>query len=157
MRHNSFSDQLSARSYRLAIVIARFNRVITDGLLQGATKALLDHDATKKSFDVYWVPGSFEIPLAAQTAARTKRYDAIICLGAVIRGETAHFDYVCAAVQQGVLRVGLDERLPVTFGIITVDNLKQAQSRSGDNEANSGRAAALAALETLKTLKEIKQ
>ncbi len=157
MRQNTFSDQLSAKGLRFAIVVARFNRDITDGLLDGATKALVDHGASTKKIDVFWVPGSFEIPLAAQTAARTKRYHAIICLGAVIRGETPHFDYVCAAAQQGVLRVGLDEKMPVTFGVITTNNLKQAQSRSGDNDANSGRAATLAALEMLNTMKEIKK
>ncbi len=157
MRHNVFSKELSAKGFRFAIVVARFNREITDGLLHGATKALMDHGTPAKKIDVFWVPGSFEIPLVAQTTARTKRYDAIICLGAVIRGETPHFDYVCAAAQQGVLRVTLDEKLPVTFGVITTNNLKQAQSRSADNEANSGRGAALAALEMLKTLHQIRK
>lgn len=157
MRHNIFSEKLNAKGLRFAIVVARFNREITDGLLQGAIKALTDHGALQKSIQTFWVPGSFEIPLAAQTVARTKRYDAVICLGAVIRGETPHFEYVCAAAQQGVLRVSLDEKMPITFGVITTNNLKQAQSRSGDNDGNSGRAAALSALEMLKTLKEIKQ
>lgn len=157
MRHNIFSAELTGKGFRFVIVVARFNRAITDGLLDGATKALVDHGASSKKIDVFWVPGSFEIPLAAQKAARTKRYDAVICLGAVIRGETPHFDYVCAAAQQGVLRVGLDEKIPVTFGVITTNDLKQAQSRSGDNEANSGRAAALAAIEMLHTMKNIKK
>ncbi|MBI5135324.1 6,7-dimethyl-8-ribityllumazine synthase [Candidatus Uhrbacteria bacterium] len=156
MRHNVFSEQLSAKGFRFAIVVARFNREITDGLLRGATEALMDHGASVNKIDTFWVPGSFEIPLAAQTAARTKRYHAIICLGAVIRGETPHFDYVCAAAQQGVLRVALDARLPVTFGVITTNNLKQAQARSGDNEANSGRGAVLVALEMVSTLGEIR-
>ena len=143
----SYEGQLIARQYRFGIVVSRFNEFISTRLLAGALDALKRHDAPEDNIEIIWVPGCFEIPLAAQKAARSGRYDAVICLGAVIRGETPHFEYVASEVAKGVARVGLDAGLPVIFGVITSDNLEQAIERAGTKAGNKGWQAALGAIE----------
>ncbi len=143
----TYEGQLIARQYRFGIVVSRFNEFISTRLLAGALDALKRHDALEENIEIIWVPGSFEIPLAAQQAARSGRYDAVICLGAVIRGATPHFEYVAAEVAKGVARAGLDAALPVVFGVITSDNLEQAIERAGTKAGNKGWQAAVSAIE----------
>ena len=140
---------------RIAVIAARWNAEITDGLLAGAARALGRHDITGNAVEVYRVPGAFELPLAAQQAARTGRFDAIITLGCVIRGDTPHFDYVCAETTRGIGEVGLKENLPVAFGLLTTDNLQQSLDRSADNDENKGVEAALTVLEMLSVFKQM--
>ncbi len=142
-----FEGKLIAREYRFAIVVSRFNEFISSHLLDGALDCLKRHEAKEDAVDIIWVPGSFEIPLAAKKAARSERYDAVICLGAVIRGSTPHFDYVASEVAKGVANVSLETGLPVIFGIITSDNLEQAIERAGSKSGNKGWQAAASAIE----------
>ena len=141
---------------RIAVIAARWNEEITDGLLDGAMRALGRHGISDQSLEVYRVPGAFELPLASQRAAKTGRFDAVIALGCVIRGDTPHFDYVCSETTRGVGEVALSENLPVAFGLLTTDTLQQAQERSGDNEENKGEEAALTILEMLSVFKQMK-
>jgi len=143
----SYEGQLVARSYSFAIVVSRFNDFISHRLLGGALDALKRHEALEENFDLIWVPGAFEIPLMALKAARSGRYDAIICLGAVIRGSTPHFEYVAAEVSKGIAKVSLDTGLPVIFGVITADTLEQAIERAGTKAGNKGWDAAVSAIE----------
>jgi 6,7-dimethyl-8-ribityllumazine synthase len=140
---------------RIAVIAARWNAEVTDGLLAGAVRALGRHKIDGNAVEVYRVPGAFELPLAAQQAARTGRFDAIITLGCVIRGDTPHFDYVCSETTRGIGEVGLNEALPVAFGLLTTDNLQQALERSGDNEENKGEEATLTVLEMLSVFKQM--
>lgn len=140
---------------RIAVISARWNADVTDGLLAGAVRALGRHKIDGNAVEVYRVPGAFELPLAAQQAARTGRFDAIITLGCVIRGDTPHFDYVCSETTRGIGEVSLKEALPVAFGLLTTDNLQQALERSGDNEENKGEEAALTVLEMLSVFKQM--
>ena len=139
--------QLIAKGKRFGIVVSRFNDFITEKLLGGALDALTRTGAKENDIQIIKVPGAFEIPLAAKKAARTGRYDAVICLGAVIRGATPHFDYVCAEVSKGVAQVGLDFELPVIFGVLTTDTVEQAIDRAGTKSGNKGWHAAMAAVE----------
>ena len=139
--------QLIAKGKRFGIVVSRFNDFITEKLLGGALDALMRTGAKENDIQIIKVPGAFEIPLAAKKAARTGRYDAVICLGAVIRGATPHFDYVCAEVSKGVAQVGLDCDLPVIFGVLTTDTVEQAIDRAGTKSGNKGWHAAMAAVE----------
>ena len=134
---------------RIAVITARWNSDITEGLRKGALRALERHQIETGSVEDFAVPGAFELPLAAQRAARTGRFDAIIALGCVIRGDTPHFDYVCAETTRGIGEVGLRENIPVAFGLLTTDNLQQAVDRAGDNRENKGEEAALTVLEML--------
>lgn len=143
----TFEGKLIARDYRFAIIVSRFNEFISGHLLSGALDCLKRHEAKEEEIDIIWVPGSFEIPLAAMKAAQSKRYDAVICLGAVIRGSTPHFDYVAAEVAKGVASVGLDSGIPVIFGVITSDTLEQAIERAGSKAGNKGWQAAASAIE----------
>ncbi len=143
----TFEGKLIARDYRFAIVVSRFNEFISGHLLSGALDCLKRHEAAEDSIDIIWVPGSFEIPLAALKVAKTGRYDAVICLGAVIRGSTPHFDYVAAEVAKGTAAVGLDTGIPVIFGVITSDTLEQAIERAGSKAGNKGWQAAASAIE----------
>ena len=136
-------------------MVARFNPEITDGLLAGAQQALINAGAGEGSMNVYYVPGSFELPLLAQKLAETQQFDAIICLGAVIKGETPHFDFVAAGAQQGIMEVSLKFGIPVLFGVITALTMEQAIARSTDSSTNRGRESALGALEMLTALKEL--
>ena len=134
---------------RIAVIAARWNAEITDGLLAGAVRALARHNISGDAVEEYRVPGAFELPIAAQRAARTGRFDAIITLGCVIRGDTPHFDYVCAETTRGIGEVSLKQDIPVAFGLLTTDNLQQAMDRAGDNNENKGEEAALTVLEML--------
>jgi len=140
---------------KFGLVVSRFNEFITQKLLDGAQDALLRHGVAQADIDVAWVPGSFEIPLAAKKLAQTKRYDAVICLGAVIRGGTPHFDYISAEVTKGIAMVGLEVGLPVIYGVITADSLEQAIGRAGTKEGNQGFKAAVSAIEMANLVKGI--
>lgn len=142
-----YEGKLIARDYKFAIIVSRFNEFISGHLLDGALDCLKRHEANEDGIEVIWVPGSFEIPLAALKAAKSKRYDAVICLGAVIRGSTPHFDYVASEVTKGVANVGLETGTPVIFGVITTDNLEQAIERAGSKAGNKGWQAAASAIE----------
>lgn len=144
-----------AEDARFAIVVARWNSDITENLLAGALRALTRHGVSENAVQVYRVPGAFELPLAANKIALTGKVDAVITLGCVIRGGTPHFEYVCAETTRGIGDVALTTGLPVAFGLLTTDDLKQAQDRSGDNEENKGEEAALTALEMVSLLKKI--
>lgn len=138
---------LNAKEKKFAIVASRFNELISNQLINGAIDCLIRHGASEKDIKTIWVPGSFEIPLTAKKIATSKRYDAIICVGAVIRGDTPHFEYVAAEVSKGIAHVGLETGTPVIFGIITSDSLEQALERAGVKAGNKGWDAALAAIE----------
>ncbi|AFN75194.1 6,7-dimethyl-8-ribityllumazine synthase [Melioribacter roseus P3M-2] len=138
---------LNAEGKKFAIVVSRFNEMVSKQLLNGALDCLIRHKADESNIQVYWVPGSFEIPLTAQKLAQTKKFDAIICLGAVIRGGTPHFEYVASEVSKGIANVSLNSGLPVIFGIITADSMDQALERAGVKAGNKGWDAALSAIE----------
>lgn len=144
---STFEGQLVGRDLKFGIVISRFNEFIGKNLLSGALDSLKRHEASEENIDIAWVPGSFEIPLVAGKLAASGKYDAIICLGAVIRGNTPHFEYVAAEVSKGIARVGLESGVPVAFGIITADTLEQAVDRAGAKAGNKGWQAALTAIE----------
>ncbi len=150
-----FEGMLLGKGRKFGVVISRFNEFITRKLLEGANDALLRHGVEEGNIDVAWVPGSFEIPLIAQKMAETKRYDAIICLGAVIRGGTPHFEYIAIEVTKGIASVGLEKGLPVIYGILTADNLEQAIERAGTKEGNEGFKAAMTAIEMANLVKSI--
>ncbi len=143
----TIEGKLVARDYRFGIVVSRFNEFISGHLLSGALDCLKRHEADEEKIEIIWVPGAFEIPLAAKKAVLSKRYDAVICLGAVIRGSTPHFDYVASEVAKGVAQVGLESGMPVIFGVITSDTLEQAIERAGSKAGNKGWQAAVAAIE----------
>jgi 6,7-dimethyl-8-ribityllumazine synthase len=144
---HSFEPVLDASKLRVVIVCARFNQTVTQALLDAAVKTLREHGARDEAIEIAWVPGSFELPLAAQRAAARPDVDAVICLGAVIRGETPHFEYVSQAAAMGILRASLDSGKPVAFGVLTTDTVEQAFDRTGGKVGNKGTDAALAALE----------
>ena len=152
----TFEGMLQGKGLKFALVIARFNEFITGKLLDGAQDALKRHGVNDVDVDIAWTPGSFEIPLVAKKLADTKKYDAIICLGAVIRGATPHFEYVAAEVAKGIAKVGLDSGIPVAYGIVTADNLEQAIERAGTKAGNRGFDAAVNALEMANLLRGIK-
>ncbi len=142
-----FEGFLKGEGLRFAIVVSRFNEFIGSKLLAGAQDCLNRHGVSQTEVDVAWVPGALEIPLIAQRMAKSKRYDAVICLGAVIRGSTPHFDYVAAEVAKGVALVQLDAGIPVVFGVLTTETIEQAVERAGTKAGNKGWDAALSALE----------
>ncbi len=141
---------------RFAIIASRFNELITGKLIEGAKDALTRHDVRHQDIDLYWTPGAWEQPIVAKEIALSGKYDAIISLGAVIRGDTTHHEYVAGEAAKGLAMVGLEQRTPVAFGILTCDNLEQALMRAGSKAGNKGADAALAALETANILKEIR-
>jgi 6,7-dimethyl-8-ribityllumazine synthase len=147
--------QLSAEGFKFGIIVSRFNDFISSRLVEGAMDALLRHGATEEQVSVIKVPGAFEIPLTAKKLAESGRYDAVICLGAVIRGSTPHFDYVAAEVSKGIASVALESRIPVTFGVLTTDNLEQAIERAGSKSGNKGYDGAMAAIEMVNLFKEL--
>ena len=144
---NVHEGALEGRGRRVAVVVSRFNDVVTSRLLEGALAALRRHGVGDEDVEVAWTPGALEIPLAAQRLARSEQFDAIVCLGAVIRGDTAHFDYVAGGCAQGVQRVALETGVPCTFGVLTTETLEQALDRAGGKHGNKGWDAAEAALE----------
>lgn len=151
-----YSGQLIAKGFKFAVVVSRFNEFITGRLLEGAIDAIVRSDGNKEDIDVIRVPGSFEIPLVVKRAALSKKYDAIICLGAVIRGETPHFDYVASEVTKGIALLNLEFTIPITYGIITADNTEQAIERAGNKMGNKGFEAARSAVELLNLFKVTK-
>jgi 6,7-dimethyl-8-ribityllumazine synthase len=150
-----FEGNLVAVGLRVGIVVARFNSLITSQLLEGARDGLLRHGVAEANIDVAWVPGSFEIPVIAKRLAGSGRYDAIICLGAVIRGSTPHFDYVAAEVSKGVAAAGFQSGLPVIFGVLTTDTTEQAIERAGVKAGNKGYDAAVTAVEMANLIRAI--
>ncbi|MDK2883266.1 MAG: 6,7-dimethyl-8-ribityllumazine synthase [Bacillota bacterium] len=152
----TIEGQLSASGKRFALVASRFNEFITNRLLSGAIDCLRRHGATDEDLTVTWVPGAFEIPLVAKQLANSRRYDAVICLGAVIRGSTPHFEYVSAEVAKGIAHVSLETEIPVIFGVLTTDSIEQAIERAGTKAGNKGWEAALTAIEMSSLLPQIK-
>jgi len=150
----TIEGKLDAKGMTFGIVIARFNEFISGKLLTGCLDGLKRHGADEKGIDLIWSPGSFEIPFLARKMALSGKYDAVICLGAVIRGATPHFDYVAAEVSKGVATVGLEAGVPVIFGVLTTDNIEQAIERSGTKGGNKGFDAALAAIEMVSLNKQ---
>lgn len=147
---------LIAKGKKFGIVASRFNDFMTKELIAGCTDTLLRHGASEQDIVISWVPGAFEIPLVAARMAKTKSYDAVICLGTVIRGATPHFDYIASEVAKGIAKVSSDTGLPAIFGIITADTIEQAVERSGAKDGNKGRDAALSAIEMVNLLDKIK-
>lgn len=144
---NVYEGKLLARDKKFAIVASRFNEFITSKLIGGAVDCLKRHEAGDDNIELIWVPGAFEIPLACKKLASTGRYDAIIALGAVIRGATSHYDYVCSEVSKGVASVSLEKEIPVAFGVVTTENIEQAIERAGTKAGNKGWDAAMTAIE----------
>ena len=147
--------QLLAEGLKIGIIAARFNEFITSKLLGGAMDAIVRHGGKQEDITVAWVPGAFEIPLAAQKMANSKKYDAIICLGAVIRGSTSHYDYVCAEVSKGIAHVSMDSGIPVMFGVLTTDTIDQAIERAGTKAGNKGFDCAVGAIEMADLLRKM--
>ncbi|MDY4835181.1 MAG: 6,7-dimethyl-8-ribityllumazine synthase [Frisingicoccus sp.] len=143
----TIEGKLIAEGLKVGIVVARFNEFIGSKLLGGAIDGLVRHGMNEDEIEVVWVPGAFEIPVMAQKMAQSKKYDAIICLGAVIKGSTSHYDYVCAEVSKGIASVSLQFGLPVMFGVLTTDNIEQAIERAGTKAGNKGYDCALSAIE----------
>ncbi|UCD54495.1 MAG: 6,7-dimethyl-8-ribityllumazine synthase [Dehalococcoidia bacterium] len=150
-----FEGMLLGKGLRFGLVASRFNEFITKKLIEGAQDALLRHGVSEADIDAVWVPGSFEIPLAAKKLAQSKKYDAVICLGAVVRGGTPHFEYIAIEVTKGIAAVGLETGLPVIYGVITADTLEQAIERAGTKMGNAGFEAAEKAIEMANLLKSI--
>ena len=153
---NVFQGKINASGRRFGIVVSRFNEFITSKLVGGAVDKILRTGGSEKNIDIVWVPGSFEIPLASQKMANTGKYDAIIALGAVIRGDTSHYEIVCAEVSKGIAKVSLDTGLPVIFGVITTETIEQAIERAGTKAGNKGADAAEAAIEMCNLFSELK-
>ncbi|MBN1643794.1 MAG: 6,7-dimethyl-8-ribityllumazine synthase [Dehalococcoidales bacterium] len=151
-----YEGVLQGKGLKFGLVVSRFNEFITAKLLTGAQDALKRHGVIEADIDIAWVPGSFEIPIAAKKMAETKKYDAVICLGAVIRGATPHFEYIAAEVSKGIAKIGFETGLPVTYGIITADSLEQAIERAGTKSGNRGADAATNAIEMANLLKGIR-
>jgi 6,7-dimethyl-8-ribityllumazine synthase len=152
---NLIEGHLDAGGLRFGLVVSRFNSFICDRLVEGAVDSLVRHGADAANIDIAKVPGAFELPLAAQRLAQSGRYDALICLGAVIRGSTPHFDYVAAEVSKGLASVGLASGLPVAFGVLTTDTIEQAIERAGTKAGNKGFEAAVTAIEMVNFLKKL--
>ena len=144
-----------AQGIRVGIVAARFNEFITSKLVGGALDGLKRHDVKEEDIDVAWVPGAFEIPLIASKMAKSKKYDAVICVGAVIRGSTSHYDYVCSEVSKGIANVSLNSDIPVMFGVLTTDNIEQAIERAGSKAGNKGYECATGAIEMVNLIRAL--
>ena len=144
-----------AKGIRVGIVAARFNEFITSKLVGGALDGLKRHDVKEEDIDVAWVPGAFEIPLIASKMAKSKKYDAVICVGAVIRGSTSHYDYVCSEVSKGIANVSLNSDIPVMFGVLTTDNIEQAIERAGSKAGNKGYECATGATEMVNLIRAL--
>ena len=151
----TFEGNVTGRGLKFAIVVARFNEFITSKLLGGALDTLKRHETPEENITVAWVPGSFEIPLVAKKFAESKKFDAVICLGAVIRGATTHYDYVCNEVSKGVAQVSLQTGVPTIFGVVTTENIQQAVERAGTKAGNKGSDAAMSAMEMANLLKAV--
>lgn len=152
---NTFEGKIVVDDVKIGIVVARFNDFITSRLLGGAIDGLQRHNVNDDNIDVAWVPGAFEIPLIASKMAKSGKYDAVLCLGAVIRGATSHYDYVCSEVSKGIAQVSLNSEIPVMFGILTTDNIEQAIERAGSKAGNKGFECATGAIEMINLIREI--
>ena len=152
---NTLEGKLVATDMKVGIVAGRFNEFITSKLVGGAMDGLLRHDVKDEDVDIAWVPGAFEIPLVASKMAKRGKYDAVICLGAVIRGDTTHYDYVCNEVSKGIATVSLESGIPVMFGVLTTENIEQAIARAGSKGGNKGYDCALGAVEMVNLLRTI--
>lgn len=150
-----YEGKLVSKDIKIGIVAARFNEFITSKLLGGAIDALTRHNVKEEDIEVAWVPGAFEIPLIASKMAKSNKYDAIICLGAVIRGNTSHYDYVCSEVSKGIAHVSLNSDIPVMFGVVTTENIEQAIERAGTKAGNKGFDCAVGAIEMVNLIREI--
>lgn len=151
----TLEGKLTAKNMIIAIVVARFNEFITSKLLSGCVDCLIRHEAADEDLTVAWVPGAFEIPMAAKKLAESGKYDAVICLGAVIRGATPHFDYVCAEASKGIAQVSMQTGVPVAFGVLTTENIQQAVERAGTKAGNKGVDCAMTAMEMVNLFKEM--
>ena len=151
----TLEGKLTAKNMKIAIVVARFNEFITSKLLSGCIDCLIRHEAADEDLTVAWVPGAFEIPMAAKKLAESGKYDAVICLGAVIRGATPHFDYVCAEASKGIAQVSMQTGVPVAFGVLTTENIQQAVERAGTKAGNKGVDCAMTAMEMVNLFKEM--
>ena len=147
--------KLTAKGMKVAIVASRFNEFITSKLIGGAEDCLLRHGAESDNLTLVWVPGAFEIPLVASKMAKSGKYDAVICLGAVIRGSTSHYDYVCNEVSKGIAAVSLESGIPVLFGVLTTENIEQAIERAGTKAGNKGYDCAVSAIEMVNLIREM--
>lgn len=150
-----YEGNVTGKNLKFAIVVARFNEFITSKLLSGALDTLKRHETPEENISVAWVPGAFEIPLVAKKFAESKKFDAVICLGAVIRGATTHYDYVCNEVSKGVAQVSLQTGVPTIFGVVTTENIQQAVERAGTKAGNKGSDAAMSAMEMANLLKSV--
>ena len=151
----TLEGKVVAREIKVGIVAARFNEFIVSKLVAGARDGLLRHDVKDEDIDLAWVPGAFEIPLIASKMAKSGKYDAVICLGAVIRGATSHYDYVCSEVSKGIASVSLTSDIPVMFGVLTTDNIEQAIERAGTKAGNKGYDCALGAIEMVNQVRQL--
>ena len=151
----TFEGKLVSSGIKVGIVVARFNEFITSKLLSGAMDGLLRHNVQEEDIHVAWVPGAFEIPLIASKMAKSGKYDAVICLGAVIRGSTSHYDYVCNEVSKGIAAVSLETGVPVMFGVLTTENIEQAIERAGSKAGNKGSECAEGAIEMVNLIREM--
>ena len=152
---NKIEGNLIPSEVKIGIIVARFNDFITGKLLDGAMDGLKRHEVPEENIDVAYVPGAFEIPLIAKKMAKSGKYDAVIALGAVIRGSTTHYDYVCSEVSKGIANVSLDAEIPVMFGVITTENIEQAIERAGSKAGNKGYECALGAIEMINLIKNL--
>lgn len=150
-----YEGKLVSKKIKVGIVAARFNEFITSKLLSGALDTLTRHDVKDEDIEIAWVPGAFEIPLAASKMANSGKYDAVICLGAVIRGNTTHYDYVCNEVSKGIAQVSLASGIPVMFGVVTTENIEQAIERAGTKAGNKGSDCAAGAIEMVNLIREL--
>jgi len=151
----TFEGKLVAKEVKVGIVAARFNEFITSKLLDGALDGLKRHDVREEDIHVAWVPGAFEIPLIASKMAKSGKYDAVICLGAVIRGSTSHYDYVCNELSKGIAAVSLESSIPVMFGVLTTENIEQAIERAGTKSGNKGYDCAVGAIEMVNLIEQL--
>lgn len=149
---NIYEGKLVAKDAKIAIVAARFNEFIVSKLLSGSLDALKRHDVDDENIDLAWVPGAYEIPLMASKMVKSGKYDAVICLGAVIRGSTSHYDYVCSEVSKGIAHISLETDIPVMFGVLTTENIEQAIERAGTKAGNKGFDVAVSAIEMINLL-----
>ncbi|MDR1417881.1 MAG: 6,7-dimethyl-8-ribityllumazine synthase [Endomicrobium sp.] len=149
------SGQFKSEGKKFAIVVSRFNEFITSQLLKGAEDSLKRHSVSDNDISVYWVPGAFEIPSVTKKIADSEKFDAVICLGCIIKGATAHFDYVCAEVSKGIALVGFNSKVPIIFGILTTDSIEQAIERAGTKAGNKGSEAAMNAIEMVNLYSQI--
>ena len=152
---NTFEGKVVSSGIKVGIVASRFNEFITSKLVAGAMDGLIRHDVNEDDVDVAWVPGAFEVPLIAKKMAGSGKYDAVICVGAVIRGSTSHYDYVCSEVSKGIASVSLSSGIPVMFGVLTTENIEQAIARAGSKGGNKGYDCALGAVEMVNLLRTI--